>query len=329
VVSVALWSAPHGGTPHRLPASPPDTEAELENWVKSDPSLVRDGLVAQQLIFRTRERLDLLCIENRSRWLIVELKRDRLAREVAAQALDYVSLLADMSREELRSRLQPHLDAAPQSTRELVDDLLAAETDDTPRELGAVIVGISADEPLLRITRYLADHHMMPMAVVELQAFTSPSGDRVILREETGTEADASPAGTDSGRPSLAVEERWAKVHASAESTGFGAALHRVEEVLRDSPVYLRPYTWSIMITPPNNRTRYLGVIGFTGKAEAGTAHLSYGVDAILEFFPRLTAEQIRTALGESPIKASPDDLIAFSERLAALLAEGAAAGQA
>lgn len=79
-----------------MSVTPPESEAALESWVRADPGLVRDGLivVAQQLVFSGRERLDLLCIESRSRWLVVELKRDRMAREVAAQALDYVSSLA-------------------------------------------------------------------------------------------------------------------------------------------------------------------------------------------------------------------------------------------
>ena len=94
-----------------MSTTPPETEAALESWVKADPSLVRDGLivVAQQLVFSGRERLDLLCIESRSRWLVVGLKRDRMAREVAAQALDYVSLLAQMPADDLAARLAPHL----------------------------------------------------------------------------------------------------------------------------------------------------------------------------------------------------------------------------
>lgn len=318
MVSLALWSAPHKGTPHRLTASPPETEAELENWVRADPSLVRDGLivVAQQLIFPSKERLDLLCIENRSRWLVVELKRDRLPREVAAQALDYVSLLAAMPREELQGRLEPHLANAPQDTKDLVGDLLEAESAESPRDVAAVVVGVVADEPLLRITRYLTDQYQVPISVIELKAFTSPSGDVLIVREETGNEAD--PDTADAPKPPVSVDERWARVQTAATAVGFGSALESVRTILRDSPIYLRPYTRSVMLTPPTNRTRYLAVIGFGSDT---TAVVKYGQAEFAEFYPSLDADAFASALGSSDAKLTPAELITFAERLAEQLA--------
>lgn len=250
MVSVAVWSAPRGGRPQRLHATSAETETALEEWVKSDPSLVRDGLVvvAQQLIFPTRERLDLLCVEGRSRWVVVELKRDRMAREVAAQALDYVSLLAAMPTHELASRLAPHLEAAPQGTRDLVADLLAGESDDNPRDIAAVVVGVTADEPLLRITAFLTEGYDVPISVVELQAFQSPSGDLLILREETGSNE---PEGVVRAAPSASVEDRWMRVRTNAETRGFGDALTEFTTLVEGVGLYVRPYTRSVMITPP------------------------------------------------------------------------------
>ena len=256
MVSVAVWSAPRDGGPRRLIATSPHTEAALEEWVRADPALVRDGLVvvAQQFVFPTRERLDLLCIENRSRWLVVELKRDRMAREVAAQALDYVSLISDMSTEDLASRLDPHLQDAPDETKQLVTGLLESEEPESPREVSAVVVGTTADEPLLRITRYLSEHYDVPLAVVQLQGFLSPSGDLLIIREETGT--DESTGTATEQTPRAATEgERWARVQSYAEESGFGAALREAQEILKDVRVYLRPYTRSVMIAPLGNRT--------------------------------------------------------------------------
>ena len=87
LVDFALWSVDDTDLPRRLTRSVPDSETKLETWIEQRPELIRDGLVpvARQLIFPTRERLDLLCIESQSRWVIVELKRDRMAREVVAQ----------------------------------------------------------------------------------------------------------------------------------------------------------------------------------------------------------------------------------------------------
>ncbi len=78
----------------------------------------------------------------------------------------------------------------------------------------------------------------------------------------------------------------------------------------------------SIMIAPPENHSRYLGVIGFaTTKAKRGTADLSYGVEALLEFFPGLSDSRVKEALGPTQVKATPGDLMRFARNLASLLA--------
>lgn len=319
MVSMAVWSAPDGGTPRRLPPSPPHSEAVLEEWVRADSSLVRDGLVvvAQQLVFSSRDRLDLLCIEGRSRWLIVELKRDRMAREVASQALDYVSLLKEMTVEELETRLSRHLVDAPQETRDLVADLLAGETDENPRDVAVVVVGISADEPLLRITSFLSEQYAVPISVVELQAFKSPSGDLIILREETGSDEGAT---STLASPSASVEDRWARVRENAADRGFGEALAAFKSLVQQAGLYLRPYTRSAMITPPHNRTRYLGVVSFEGTGGADHAEMSYGSDAFAEFYPEMTVEKIHQVLGNSYGPISPNELVEFGHRIASLM---------
>ncbi|WP_286175676.1 hypothetical protein [Arthrobacter sp. NEB 688] len=284
---------------------------------------MRDGLVvvAQQLIFPTKERLDLLCIENRSRWLIVELKRDRMAREVAAQALDYVSLLTEMSTEDLDGRLAPHLAGASEDVRELVRGLLDSEDPDSPREVSAVVVGTSADEALLRITRHLSEQYGVPLSVVELQGFETPSGDHLILREETGTDPTAD-ARADQPGGATSEEERWARVQSYADATGFGRALAEVRRILQDSPVYLRPYTRSVMVAPPSNRSRYLAVFGFSGpRRSRGAAALSYEIEPFLEFYPSLDSPRVTAALGPTHADIGPDQLVAFAGRLADLVA--------
>ena len=323
MVSVAVWSAPRDRTPRRLMATPPHTEAALEEWIRADPSLVRDGLVvvAQQLVFPTKERLDLLCVENRSRWLVVELKKDRMAREVTAQALDYVSLLGNMSTDDLTSRLEPHLQLLSEDNRVLVRELLASEDPENPREISAVVVGTSADEPLLRITRYLSEQYNVPLAVVELQAFQSPSGDLLIVREETGTDGTGE-AGAESAPRGATEEERWARVQTYAEESGFGGALREFRRILQNTPVYLRPYTRSVMLAPPTNRTRYLGVVGFARrKGQQGTADLSYGAAELVGFYPSLDPGGVGEVLGPVKMEVTPDELVAFARRLAGLLA--------
>ena len=314
---VALWSV-REGAPRRLAHSGPATEADLERWVELAPEVIRDDLivVARQLIFPSRERLDLLCIEGGSRWVVIELKRGRLAREVVAQALDYLSLLADLDSHALRQRLeeQGHLAKLAPEQLKTVQELLESESTDSPRETAAILVGLAAEPSLLRIVEHLATRHAVPVSVIELQAFSTPSGDVILAREETGSDAAVGTSAT----PSASLDERWTRVRSEAEQMGYGDALRGLERELADSEVFLRPYTRSVMLTPPTAKNRYVGAVTFVGTS----ARLAYGVPELLDFYPGLRGTPIEDVLGTpSPRLVSPDELIEFAAALRSLLA--------
>ena len=301
----------------------PDSETKLETWIEQRPELIRDGLlvVARQLVFPTRERLDLLCIENQSRWVIVELKRDRMAREVVAQALDYVSLLQQMSAGELRDRLMPHLQKLRAPDRELALSLLDSEADDADREVGVILAGVTADPARLRITEMLDRSYSVPVSVVELRAFQTPAGEVLLAREETGDGATA-PAATSPGRSTNATRtsdsDRWARVEQEAEKYGMDGALRSVRTAIEDAGLYPRPYTRSVMVAPPQQRNRYLAVIGFHG----GRGRVMWGADAFREFYPDVRLRQAEKLLGPSDVEREVDaeGLEAFGRGLTTLM---------
>ena len=280
------------------------------------PELLRDGLIpiARQLVFSNRDRLDLLCLEGQSRWVVVELKRDRMPREVVAQALDYVSQLSSMSTAELRRRLAPHVERLEPTTRQLVEELLSSETEDQPREIGAILAGVTADASLLRITDYLSSRFEVPLSVVELRAFRTPTGDLLLAREETGTGA-AADEGT-SRAAVVSLDDRWTKVTAAAQQHGFVEALSALRLSVEEAGLFPRPYTRSIMLTPPTHRNRFLAVVGFTGSR----ARIQYGSGELQEFYPSLQADAIERVLGPSPRWADPDDVTAFGRRVCELM---------
>src|SRR5918998_1190140 len=71
---------------------------DLEEWIASDPSIVRPGLrvIGRQVSTRSGP-LDLLAIDRSGNLVVIELKRDRLPREALAQAVDYASDVASWS----------------------------------------------------------------------------------------------------------------------------------------------------------------------------------------------------------------------------------------
>lgn len=284
-----LWSRQGAEPAKRLVKTEPDTEADLEQIIEQCPGLVRDDLlvVARQFRFSTRDRVDLLCLQNQTRWTIVELKRDKMPREVVAQAMDYAAQLTSMSAADLAEALevQGHLKSLNPDDRQVVQRLLAAEAEDqaadSRRDVAAIVVGMAAATGLKRIADYLDNSFGVPISVLELQAFWTPGGGLIFAREETGAEdGDLAAECAKSGPSSL--DERWEKVRASAAQYGFTDALKDFRSSIERAGLFPRPYTRSIMVAPPQARNRYLAVASFTGHL----AGISYGPDAWNEFFP-------------------------------------------
>jgi hypothetical protein len=110
-------------------------------------------------------------------------------------------------------------------------------------------------------------------------------------------------------------------VRTNAETRGFGDALSEFTTLAESVGLYVRPYTRSVMITPPGNRARYLGVVGFAGTGATARADIQFGADEFVEFFPDLTADRVAAALAPHAGRATPNQLVAFGRAVAALLA--------
>src|SRR5439155_10273027 len=71
---------------------------DLEAWIASEPSILGSDIVLIGRQVGTRSGpLDLLGIDKTGNAVIIELKRDRLPRDVLAQAMDYASDVATWS----------------------------------------------------------------------------------------------------------------------------------------------------------------------------------------------------------------------------------------
>ncbi|CAH9018676.1 endonuclease NucS domain-containing protein [Candidatus Nitrosacidococcus sp. I8] len=75
---------------------------DLEKWIKTSPKILgEDILLIGEQVWRKSGPLDYLGIDNQGNLVIIELKRDKLPREVLAQAIDYASDVADWDMDRL------------------------------------------------------------------------------------------------------------------------------------------------------------------------------------------------------------------------------------
>lgn len=285
MADLGVWTV-DGDAPRRVPRAQVDLERQLEDWISNDSSLLADGLtiVGRQLRLEGGP-LDLLAIDWQDRWVVIELKRERLYRDAITQALDYASSIAQLDGEDLQALLQPGLAAfgdAQELARTVRQQLDAEEG---PREVAVLLAGLGVDAGLERIVAHLGGYGV-PISIVTFEAFEPQGGPRLLIREVT----------EEDSRPERRVVRRYSveAIRQRAAEAGVEAQFDRFLEIVSGAGLHTRPYSLAVMIAPPANRTRYL----MYARPEAGGVVLSAGPEAFAEFFPPLTEDEAMAAIG-------------------------------
>ncbi len=274
---IGIWSI-IDGIPVQSPASAIEYEQHLEDWIERDPSLLESGLrvVARQL--RTEGGpLDLLAVDRNGQWVLIEIKRDRLRRNVIAQAIDYASCLQSMSPEELISQSDSYLQSQGTNLQDVLNERDASIAD-MAEGMDPIIylVGTSIDANLERMVDYLSDRAGLEIRVITFTAYQSSSGDTLLAREiheQTSAQPkSAAPSNTAANLDTL---------RGIARSTGTEDALDYCLRFGENLGLHLRPYATSAMFAPPANKTRCLFTIWVgdkhtvDGKAKLWISHES------------------------------------------------------
>lgn len=91
---IRIWEI-SDDVPHGVDSSALELEAKLERWMVSNPEIIGGHLliIDRQRLIPGVGKFDLLAMDEDGTLIVIELKRDRTAREAVAQALDYASWL--------------------------------------------------------------------------------------------------------------------------------------------------------------------------------------------------------------------------------------------
>jgi hypothetical protein len=168
---IRLWSVKDGEL-KQLPQvsfSNSHKEKDLEDWVKTDPTLLgRDlTIIGKQIELPNAGILDLLAIDDNGRLVVIEFKRHTTTRDAIAQILDYASAIRLLTAENLTKLPGLHLDSGSEIT------------DFDP---SMILVAEEADEKAERIVDYLASKAQLSIEVVTFTYALMANGEEILAR---------------------------------------------------------------------------------------------------------------------------------------------------
>ena len=155
----------------------------MEEWIKSNPQILgTDIAIIGEQIFTKSGPLDFLGIDRFGNIIIIELKRDRLPREVLVQAIDYASDVASYTTERLNEICQTY-------TGNSLADFLSTHFPETNfEEIGInqeqrlLLVGFAIDESLHRMIEWLSERYSVAINAIVLHYVKTRSGDELLSR---------------------------------------------------------------------------------------------------------------------------------------------------
>jgi Holliday junction resolvase-like predicted endonuclease len=279
VLQVGVWAI-EADAPQRLQKSRIDLEVDLERWLEAHPSMLSDGLsIVGRQVHVDGGYIDLLCLDVIGRWVVVELKRERLYRDAVAQALDYAHSIQTMDPERLR-----------QLVANAGDDLtdLEPQFDAEQRDVMIIVAGAGTDAGLERVVEFLARYDV-PIRVVSFDSYRTTTGQQLLVREVIDEER-ANFATT--ARP---VSQSVGDISSLAADHELKRAFDRIVAAAEAGSLYVRPYKVGVMLTPSTAKNRYLAYV----RPEGGQGlFVHHGPEQFAEFFPDWTASAVIEQIG-------------------------------
>lgn len=155
----------------------------LEQWIKTNPKILGDNiLIIGEQVQTKSGPLDYLGIDNNGNTVIIELKRDRLPRDVIAQAMDYASDVATWEIDRLSEVCSRH-------TGQSLEDLIAETFEEVELEELTInviqrilLVGFGIEESLNRMIDWLSSKFDISINAIILQYVKTSSGNELLSR---------------------------------------------------------------------------------------------------------------------------------------------------
>jgi hypothetical protein len=160
------------------------TEAlDLETLVASNPTIIGSDLVIIGRQVATKSGpLDLLAIDKVGNLIVVEIKKDSLAKDSLAQAIDYVSEIASWNIDKISEKCTKH---TGQSLEDIISESFPEvnlETVNVNESQRIVLVGFAIERSLERMINWLSDNYEVNINAVNLKYIKTDGGDELLTR---------------------------------------------------------------------------------------------------------------------------------------------------
>lgn len=227
---IRMWEVSPQNTLTEISSGGISLEKRLEDWLESDISMLDPNLlvIGRQVRTDFGGEIDLLCLDIGGALVVVELKKGRTPRDVAAQTLEYASWARDRSYEDIEKIFDDY------HKGQKLDDAFReqfGEDIDIPKTLNeshrSLIVAEAMDVSTERIVRYLSDMKV-PINVATVQYFRAHDGKEILaqvfLIEPELVETNAQSKSRRRGYSHMS------EIRASAEANGVGELFKRISE---------------------------------------------------------------------------------------------------
>lgn len=160
-----IWKV--GTTPIKLSGSSLTSENELEDMICKDISILNEEWlpIGRQVLTEHGGQIDILAINENGNLIIIELKKNKTAREIVTQAIDYASWVKKINLatiagiyKDSREILHSSYESLDQAIRDNFGKKFSEEAIDGSHQI--VIVASSLDPSTERIVKYLNDYEI-------------------------------------------------------------------------------------------------------------------------------------------------------------------------
>ncbi len=281
---VALWSVTDG-VPVRLEQGHSFVEADLEQWVERDATLVLDGLrwIGRQVTLPDRSRVDLVGLTREGQLVVAELKMGILDTATLSQALHYALWLGAMDIDSLQARLTLDEEALSLLTESITGGVL---------DISILLIGTARQPELDQAAAFLSDRGFdVPVRMVTFTPFLDATGGVFLAREVEEHEQEPDEE-SPKARSSRAAKIEW--VQERARQFGVGDVVDDHMAAAAKLGLRVKPWPKSITIVPPFTRGRTLV---YVSPVRAETLHWGYSTENLAELYGA-DPKHVEAALG-------------------------------